>query len=138
MEKRFYLDTAIWMDYFENRGNGIKPLGEFAFLFLKKCEREGARVIVSDKVTEELEAYYSEQQIRLMLSSFGGVLVKVNHTEKQAREAFALLKKFKREIPFADILHSIIARDESAVLVTRDRHFESIGSAKVRSPEELL
>ena len=40
MAKKFYLDTAIWRDYFEDRGDGTRPIGEFAFQFLRnRAER---------------------------------------------------------------------------------------------------
>jgi predicted nucleic acid-binding protein len=135
---RFYLDTSIWRDYFEDRKDSMRPLGEFAFMFLKKCVKEKAQIIVSDIVLEELEAHLSQEQITAIFSGFKGIIVKVAHTTTQSREALGLLKKFGKKVPLYDILHSIIARDEKAVMVTRDRHFEEISIVEAYLPENLL
>lgn len=31
MEEKYYLDACIWRDYFENREDRFRPLGEWAF-----------------------------------------------------------------------------------------------------------
>lgn len=136
--KKFYLDTSIWRDYFEDRKDNIRPLGEFAFQFLRKCLKEKAVVVVSDKVIEELEIDFSKEQLKQMFSGFEEIIVEVMHAKEQVEEALTLLKKFKRAFPFADILHSIIARDEDAILITRDKHFEKIGIVEARFPEDLI
>lgn len=138
MGKIFYVDTSVWRDYLEDRGNGIRPLGELAFQFLKKCRKDKAIVIVSDIVLKELEIFLSNEQTQILFSDFSDIIFEVTHTKKQADEAYELLKKFKRGFPLADILHSIIARDEQAVLVTCDKHFRDLDIAEVRAPEELL
>ncbi|MFH1224429.1 MAG: PIN domain-containing protein [Candidatus Diapherotrites archaeon] len=138
MQRKFYLDTAIWMDYFGARGNGIRPLGDLAFQLLKKCREDNSQIIVSDAVTEELEASLSKAEIEAMFSGFAGLIARVWRTKEQAVEAFALRRKLGSEFPLYDILHSIIARDEKAVLVARDRHFWEIGIAEVCLPEDLL
>jgi predicted nucleic acid-binding protein len=39
----------------------------------------------------------------------------------------------------ADILHAIIARDNEAILITRDRHFEELTwIVSVQKPEEVI
>lgn len=53
--KKFYLDTSIWRDYFEDKKNGIKPLGEFAFQFLRQCIEKGVEIIVSDIVVLDFD-----------------------------------------------------------------------------------
>ena len=49
-----YVDTNIYLDYFQNRQDRLRPLGEFVFQFFRrslKCEFE---IVVSDFVLEEL------------------------------------------------------------------------------------
>ena len=72
MVKRFYLDTAIWRDYFEDRKDGLRPLGEFAFQFLKECRERGIEILVSDTVVFELEARLSKERVKEIFSSFRG------------------------------------------------------------------
>ncbi|MFA4907767.1 MAG: PIN domain-containing protein [archaeon] len=138
MQRRFYVDTSIWRDYFEDRNDGIRPLGEFAFGFLKKCRENGEFVIVSNAVKKELLDYLPKEKVSLIFSGFRDTIIEIDYSKKQAEEAFAFWINHKRRFPVFDVLHSIIARDNKAILVTRDRHFEEIGIAECRSPEELL
>src|SRR3989344_1076940 len=72
MEKRFYLDTSIWIDYVEDRGDGIRPLGEFAFRFLKYCEERDLEILVSDIVILELQKILSKERINEGFFPFEG------------------------------------------------------------------
>ncbi len=138
MARKFYLDTAIWRDYFEDRGDGIRPLGEFAFQFLKRCEERKDSVIVSNAVRKELLDYYPEERIDQIFSSFITTIVEIDYSEEQAGEAFAFWIKNNKKFSYFDILHSIIARDSNALLIARDRHFEEIGIAECSLPENVL
>ena len=137
MRQIFYVDTAIWRDYFEDRRDSINPLGEFASQFLKKCEKNRYSVIVSSAVKKELLDYYSQERVNQVFSSFKDIIAEVDYSKKQAEEAFNFWLSAKKKFPFYDILHSIIARDNKAVLVTRDRHFEEIGIVECVLPEEV-
>ncbi|MBU2101012.1 hypothetical protein KKG83_00365 [Candidatus Micrarchaeota archaeon] len=137
-KKKFYLDTCIWRDYFEDRKDNLKPLGEFAFQFLKKCIKENAVIFVSDLVIEELKKDYSLEQIELMFSDFKHLIVRTVYSREQAKEAFQFQRNTKKKFPLSDVLHSIMSRDEKAILVTRDKHFEEIKISETDLPENLL
>lgn len=139
MQRKFYLDTAIWRDYFENRGDGIRPLGEFAFRFLKDCKETSAEIIVSDVVVAELDAYLPKAQMDSIFSSFKDIIRNVAYTAGQASEARGEWKKRNMALPFKDVLHAVIARDNGAVLVTRDSHFFDMLASivDVQKPEEI-
>lgn len=137
MAKKFYLDTAIWRDYFEDRRDGIRPLGEFAFQFLKRCGERKDFIIVSSAVRKELLDYYSEERLRLVFSSFRQTIIEIDYSKKQAEEAFAFWMNHRKKFPLYDVLHSIIARDNRAIVIARDRHFEEIGLADCCLPEEV-
>ena len=97
MRQKFYLDTAIWRDYFEDRKDGVRPLGEFAFQFLKNCEKKGCKVLVSDTVVLELKVYFPEEKIKQIFSSFQGIIQNIEATEEQVSEARTeWLKREKR------------------------------------------
>ncbi|MDD5163940.1 MAG: PIN domain-containing protein [Candidatus ainarchaeum sp.] len=138
MHKKFYIDTSIWRDYFEDRKDNIRPLGEFAFQFLKKCLKEKVTIIISNIVMKELKKYFSGQQVQTMLQEFSGIIVETKHTKKQEEEALNLLEKFRQQSHLADIIHAIIARDSKAILVSRDKHFAELNIIETRLPEELL
>ncbi|MFH1586244.1 MAG: PIN domain-containing protein [Candidatus Diapherotrites archaeon] len=139
MKKKFYLDTAIWRDYFEDRKDGIRPLGEFAFQFLRECKRRGIEILVSDVVVIELETRLSKEQIKEIFSQFKNIVQKVDANGEQVFEARKEWRKRNRALPFKDVLHAIIARDNNAVLVTRDNHFFDLLASivEVMRPEEI-
>ena len=67
MFNKYYLDTCIWKDYFENRSDKFKPLGEWAFQFLKKALSEEGIIIYSKVVENELLKDYNEKEIKNIL-----------------------------------------------------------------------
>lgn len=135
--KKFYVDTAVWRDYFEDRKDNVRPLGEFAFQFLKNCQETKWVVLVSMEVERELLVYYTRARVTEVFSSFQDIIQIVDHSKQQVSEALFFHAKTNRQFPFPDILHSIIARDNNAVLVSRDRHFSEIGLVECVLPEEV-
>ena len=139
MQRMFYLDTAIWRDYFEDRKDNLRPLGEFAFQFLKACEKQGCEVLVSDIVILELEARLPKERVKEIFSSFTSIIRNVVASEVQVSEARKEWQKRNRALPFKDVLHAVIARDHCAVLVARDNHFFEFLSSivEVKKPEDI-
>ncbi len=140
MAKKFYLDSCIWLDYFGDRKDGLRPLGEFAFQFLKKCENNNFSVLVSDTVVLELETILPKEQVKEIFSSFKRIIQKVNASAEEVSEARKEWNKRSKNIPFKDILHAIISKNNNAVIISRDRHFlEDLSLiVEVQKPENLL
>lgn len=137
--KTYYLDTAVLRDYYENRGGGLKSLGEFAFLFFKKCKEENFMLLYSDLTLKELSAYYSKERTNTLIKLVSEFceLKKVETTKKQVDEAKSLKLVFK--VPVPDILHAVLARDNSAIIVTTDKHFKKLEKiVEVKVPQELI
>lgn len=137
LQKKFYLDTAIWRDYFEDRRDGVRPLGEFAFGFLKKCRQRKWIVLVSAEVEKELLAHCSKERVEDAFSNFSDIIAKVDCSKQQVSEALSFWAETRKEFPFSDILHSVIARDNCAVLVSRDAHFFEIKLVDCVFPEDV-
>ncbi|MEW6295646.1 MAG: PIN domain-containing protein [Candidatus Diapherotrites archaeon] len=139
MQKRFYVDTSVWLDYYGDRKDGIRPLGEFAFKFFKHCNENNCKVFFSDFVLFELKEFFPEKEIKILFSVIKkNLLMKVSVSEKQLMEANKIKKVFK-EIPLNDIIHAIMARDSNAVLISRDKHFEDLSAiVECRPPEEII
>ncbi|HZX20503.1 MAG TPA: PIN domain-containing protein [archaeon] len=137
MARRFYPDTSVWRDYFEDRKDNVRPLGEFAFRFLRKCQENQWIILVSGEVEKELLAYYSQKRVEEIFSNFHDIIRNVEESRRQVSEAISFSRKTKKAFPFSDILHSIIARDNNAILVSRDRHFAEIGIVECVLPEEV-
>ncbi|MBI5553879.1 MAG: PIN domain-containing protein [Candidatus Diapherotrites archaeon] len=134
---KFYLDTCIWMDYLESRTDGLRPLGEFAFAFLKACKTKKHSILFSELVSFELRQYHSEERIRQMFADHQTTLNEVSISNSQQLEAKMLELKLN-EVHKSDILHAILARDNGAILITRDNHFNELSSlVKISKPEEV-
>ena len=137
-----YLDTNILLDYYLDRKDGIRPLGEFAFRLLKESVGCRYSVLISDLTTEELRSALkiSEKDVwREVLFSlkYARKIRLVQSSDKQYDEARRLSKEIG--IHQKDMLHTIIARDNHASIVTRDKHFDIVRNlVNVYLPEELV
>ena len=137
MQKRYYLDTCIWIDYFENRSDRFRPLGEWAFRALAKIIEEEGIILFSNLNEKEFRNYYSKEQMAQMLTLVPLALLKLVKTREKQFEEAKLLAGILR-IPTNDAIHAILARDNSAILITRDKHFMLIKGVDIKLPEDLL
>lgn len=140
MPRKFYVDTSVWRDFFEDRRDGLRPLGELAFRFLRNCAEAGNKLLVSDAVLEELRIRFSEREIEELFSGFRESIKEVKVSQEDVLEAKKELAMLDAIIPFKDVLHAVIARREKAIVVTRDRHFfEELSSiAEAILPEDFM
>lgn len=137
---KIYLDTCIYVDYFEDRSDNIRPLGELASQLLKRtfnCEFE---IIISDWLLVEMEkrvnVMSSFLELLKRLKSMDK-LITITKTDNDKKEANELCKK---GFHFADALHAVLAGKACAeYIVTRntDDFPKSYGSAKVVLPENI-
>lgn len=136
---RYYIDTNIWIDYWEDRSDGIRPLGEFAFQFFKKVVQRGDMIYYSSFTLKELRTRLSYEAIeKHLFKQFrdSGILKYAEISDAQMDEAVKLASK--RSVPVADALHSILARDKKAILISRDSHFNLLQDlAPVLKPEDV-
>ncbi len=138
MTEKYYLDSCIWIDYFENRSDRFRPLGDWAFSLIKKIIRESNLIIYSDLVEEELLKYFDDIRIKEIISIIPQqLLIKIETKTEQLEEAIKISKRLK--IPVKDILHAILARDNDATLISRDKHFYELAKqVTIKKPEDLL
>lgn len=135
---KYYVDTSIWRDYYEDRKDNLKPLGEFAFEFFRKVKINNDKILYSDLVIEELNKAYNEKEIKQIFNIIEeeNLLEKVEISKNQLKEALDLKRKL--QIPFGDALHAILAKDNDAILITRDEHFQKLDFINVKKPEDLI
>ena len=136
---KFYIDTSIWRDYYEDRRDKFNFFGEHAFkLFLQIKEREDI-VVYSELVIKELKNDFDDSVIMEIFDIMKkeNLLEKTDINKSDVEEATKIYKKLK--IPFGDCLHAILARKHSAIMVTRDKHFELLRDVvEVKKPEDLI
>ncbi|MBI3051505.1 PIN domain-containing protein [Candidatus Woesearchaeota archaeon] len=138
MTQKYYLDTSIWLDFFENRNEPNLPKGDWAHKLLNKITENNDDVIYSDIVLLELGVGgYQPHEIEKLLEKTKPILIFTESTEKQARKAKDLSSK--RNVPKGDALHALIARDNKAILVTLDNHFRKLlDITKAKRPQDII
>lgn len=134
---RYIIDTSIWIDLYEDRvGFNGEPLGDYAWRLFAAINERKDNIIVSDILMQELIVRYSVEEINGMTRPFESVLKCVSSNKDQQAEAELFAKS--RNLPKGDALHAILARDCSAILVTRDNHFRLLRDiSEPYKPEEL-
>ncbi len=135
-ENPYYWDANIWLDVHEKRGYA----NEMATKLLRKIILTNGIIFYSDLVVDELKKIgYSQQEILQIFSIAKPDHLKKTHIyKKQIDEARRVARK--HDVPEADALHAILARDNQFTLVSRDQKdfpkLRYIWPAKL--PEELL
>ena len=85
----------------------------------------------------ELETRYSADEIRGLMLPFSKILEKTELSSEQEKEAGIISQK--RNLPKGDAIHAILARDNKAILVSRDKHFQLLKDiCIVMKPEEII
>ena len=131
---RLYLDTSIWLDILEDRGEN----GRVAQALLRKAITEKWIIIFSDLHLEEMK------HLGLLIRDIFDVMKtvhpnvrRVHLSRDQLLEGTRLGKE--RKVPKDDVRHAILARDNDAVLVSRDKDFNKLTDiTEVRLPEDLV
>ena len=134
----YYLDTSIWLDFFEARDEPNFPKGTWAKELIKKITRDENKILFSNiNMLELINVGYSKYEIKELLQSLRLIIIFVESTEKEIGKAKDLAQK--RNVPKGDAIHALIARDNNAILITLDNHFKKlIDLTKSRSPREFI
>src|SRR3989344_5443987 len=69
----------------------------------------------------ELKRFLLAKEIREIIVLLGGYSRRVHCSKEQTRRARNIVQQIKT--PFRDTLHSIIAKDNNAIVITRDEDF---------------
>ncbi len=93
--------------------------------------------LLSDVLIKEFTALgYSMIQIHAIMDTLGLTVKRAHHTRMELEEMRRVGQRV--DVPMKDILHAIVARDNDAILVSRDRHFRQIAHiTKAFIPENL-
>ena len=81
---------------------------------------------------------YSEEDLNKIISIIPiQLIVKLKSNREQGNEAIKLSKKYN--IPAPNALHFVLARDNGAILITRDKHLlELPEEIDIKKPEDLI
>lgn len=141
MPKKYFIDTCIWRDFYEDRlSKSGRNLGkEAADLFMRIIQDKDC-ILFSESLYWELGKDFDKKDIDDMLNilSFMQLLTRVDITKEEFIEAKKISSK--RDIPFVDCLNAVQARNHNAVMVSQDMHFlESLKDIiNTKKPSEIL
>lgn len=130
----FYLDTSIWLDVYEKRGKN----GESALKLILKIIESDKIILYSDWHMREFKTlgYGLEEINQIFMMAKPANIQRVHIYREQREEARKLARR--RKIPPGDALHAILARDNGAILVSRDGDFALLKDiCETEIPEKL-
>ena len=85
MAERYYLDTSIWLDFFENRNEPNMPKGDWAHALLNKFVEDDDKVVYSDIVLLEIGSVgYTPEEIEKMFRKIKPALVLWNQQKNNS------------------------------------------------------
>jgi len=119
----FYLDTNIWIDYFDNK----RAYHREAVKLLNKIKKLNGLILVTELHIYETSkcGYYEDyEKIKNLLYSKGlckGVKISINERKK----AKSLDEKMSYGV--ADYLHIVVGVREKAMMISNDKHWKKIG-----------
>ncbi|MCK4327713.1 MAG: PIN domain-containing protein [Candidatus Diapherotrites archaeon] len=128
-----YVDTNVYLDYFENRCDRLRPLGEFAFQFFRralKCEFE---IVMSDHVMDELESVVSIETIDMFLEP----LKKKNKIKLVFVEQADVRRAKRLPTHWQDALHAVLAEKAGAELIVTRNANDFAGLFQAVFPEDV-
>jgi len=135
MNEDFYLDTSIWIDFYEKRSEN----GEVALKLILKIIEEDLKIAYSDlNIKEFKNVGYTKSEIDSILKiAKPNNIVHIHIYPENLQEARKLARQ--RNVPNKDALHAILARDNDLQLVSRDHHFEKLKDiTEVKLPEDFI
>lgn len=138
MGTKIYVDTCVFLDYYFDRSDNLRPLGELAHQLFDKVVGCKYDIITSSAVITELRKVLEYPELKKQLFPLAVskkvTVVKITPEEMLAADGLSM----ERTIPRADCLHALVAHREGCVVVTTDKHFEDLSDYCVSCrPEDL-
>ena len=104
MTEKYYLDTSIWLDFFENRNEPNLPKSDFAHELLDKITKNNDKIIYSDIVIIEFRVVgYQSLEIEKLFEKIKAILIFVE-SQKNKREK---QKTYHQKETFQKAMHSM-------------------------------
>ena len=117
MTVKVYCDANIFIDYFDDRSDTLRPLKDFAFEFFSRGWNCNFSLVISDWLETELLRHLKKEQINQIFNNFKEkdklIMVKEERGDRE--------KAKKISSHWQDPLHAILAKKAGAdFLATRN------------------
>src|SRR3989338_6646567 len=116
-----YVDTNIYLDYFEGRTDSLRPLGEFAFQIFQRTLSCEFTIVFSGLILKELYNHMNTEDLHSLLDELKekNKIIETKATFQDKENVREIIKQKRTD--FNDTLHAIIAQRMSTdYLVTRN------------------
>lgn len=118
---KIYVDTNVYLDYFEGRTDYMRPLGDFAHEVFQRTLSCEFTIILSGLVVKEILNNRDEEQMYDLINELKekNKIIKTKATFEDKEKAGQIVKQKRTSFP--DTLHAVIAQRMGAeYLVTRN------------------
>lgn len=118
---KIYVDTNVYLDYFEGRTDYMRPLGDFAYEVFQRTLSCEFTIILSGLVVKEILNNRDEEQVYDLINELKekNKIIKTKATFEDKEKAGQIVKQKRTSFP--DTLHAVIAQRMGAeYLVTRN------------------
>ncbi len=122
----FLLDTNVFVSAIKRPGRETAALG----LILHLIESEDVELVGNDLLAEEMVRYAEEFRSETASWLIGALLKKTRFVQVK-RSFHAACRRYIRTPDPADLLHAATCLQESAVLISNDKHFSRIAEAGI-------
>ncbi len=116
-----YIDTNVYIDYFEDRRDKFRPLGEFAYQIFQRTLSCEFSIVFSGLLLKEILNHTKEQQLSALLHELKekNKILETKATFEDKVKTRQIVKE--KRTSFNDTLHAVIAqRMDAEFLVTRN------------------
>lgn len=142
MVEIFYIDTCIYINSWQKEENGGVLYWRIAEKLFEKIEQEMGVVYFSEYILKELEYVLTEEQFKAKIALFDkGIYRKIELGKEEKNIARQIEMEINYEIGFYDIIHMLLAKKISAILITRDRKLLDVAKSygiDAKKPEEVI
>jgi len=140
--KKVLVDSNIFLDYYLDRKDNLRPLGKFAFQFFRETARCRYFVLITKDVEREIGSVLGLRKEDVWKKVFDSLRkkrkIEIIGYGKDTEERAVLLAK-RENIPKTDALLIEVAKENSLILVSRNFHFNKAkDTIEVFKPEELI
>lgn len=138
MMSSYYVDSCVYLNLWYDNDYDKHQIAKS---FFQNTKSRGNVIYYSGFVLKEIRNYINTrfQTKRLMFDNAKFIMLQINNEEYET--AKDLEAKFKYEISFYDIIHTLLAKRKGAILITNDNkliHHARRMNVDAYKPEQVL
>lgn len=123
MQKRYYVDSSIYLNLWRKEESLDKNFWKIAKEFFDKCKETGAEICYLGYLLREIQFVLPIEEYLTRVELFEQKIPfrKINLSIEERSIIKIIMKNIKENVSFYDVIHAFLSRKVSAILVTRDK-----------------